>query len=406
MYGRFAVVALLLAAQTPVQLPFPDADLRRDVAETKSFAYFLGPSHLVSTGKVQMTNWTEDDQFLLYQTKEKDGYAVNVWNRKADRVQKILTRPEPCRIVPHAKGRCLWISYDDDNGGALLRYSYDNGRWESIMTVKGTVDVEPSPTSDAAMITVGDNDPALFYYGRGQTQEIKLPEKTGFRTDFTGGIPMVYTYVSRTQSALLVDPVSGMANATTKIPNVGPATPPLTVNQLRAKLGRNLINGFWLRDFQNEDPLNADTATNFLKALIASDVKGCSLGPGSTMIAYWDRYNVFVREIKSMPESEFTKLYADWEKKTLMDQSKQAALAITIYSADADDMLPLNNGSLESVYPYAKDSSIFDNFQYVLNGQSMGSINNPGGTVMGRISGRYGRAIAYADGHVVWEPRP
>lgn len=87
-----------------------------------------------------------------------------------------------------------------------------------------------------------------------------------------------------------------------------------------------------------------------------------------------------------------------------MNQAKQVATAMMIYSSDYDDVFPLNSGWEDVVLPYIKDRGMLTGFTYSLNGNVMTSIDNVASTMLGSVDTPYGRAVAYADGHVKWVP--
>jgi hypothetical protein len=80
---------------------------------------------------------------------------------------------------------------------------------------------------------------------------------------------------------------------------------------------------------------------------------------------------------------------------------KQVALAAMMYSADNDDMLP--SGNIESVLmPYTKNEELFKGVQWVFPGGSQREIEKPAETPIAHLDLPWGRATAYADGHVTW----
>jgi hypothetical protein len=95
-------------------------------------------------------------------------------------------------------------------------------------------------------------------------------------------------------------------------------------------------------------------------------------------------------------------------KQRAMTNGKQAALAAIIYSADYDDVLPISGGQAkDALMPYLKDAGILGHVVWTnLTGQNMTGIKDPSQTELGYYPGPGGRAVIYADGHVVWKPDP
>jgi prepilin-type processing-associated H-X9-DG protein len=89
-------------------------------------------------------------------------------------------------------------------------------------------------------------------------------------------------------------------------------------------------------------------------------------------------------------------------KAVAISDAKQVALAALMYAADYDDVLPANLGG-ELLEPYLKNGSIFDGFVFVFGGGDLKKVADPASTVLGYKDGPGGRAVAYLDGHVVWE---
>lgn len=426
MLSRVAASLLLVQAQ----LPFPDVDLRRDVTETDGFAYILGPAKPIGSGKVERLDWAQDDSALCAQIKAKDGIAVSFWSRKNEKLVKALTTARPLSVEFQASAKCVWLfNSSNDEPSPVYRYQPDSAVLATIFDPRGRpVEVTPALTGDGAIITLAaqaGQKPAAFTYSGGRLSEVETPS----------GANQLYARIYRSKLVLEIYGGSGEGiyelDLTTGKP-VGKADAgagEFTVGDLPyvitkvAKTEGAQIPTQWLgiRRFDKASSQSelGDRSTYtvevkngkhmpepaYMTALIASDAKGVRIGPAKSALAYWDRSNLFIREIKTMPIDAFLKLYNEWEEKTLSEQAKQVGVAMQIYSADADDLLPQSTGNLDMLFPYAKDPSIFAGFQYSMNGQSLGDIKNPGGTELGRMNGRSGRAIVYADGHVVWERR-
>ncbi len=426
MLSRFAASLLLVQAQ----LPFPDVDLRRDVTETDGLAYILGPAKPIGSGKVERLDWASDDSALCAQIQTKDGTAVSFWNRKSEKLAKVLTTPRPLAVEFQASAKCAWLfNNSNDEPSPVYRYQTDSARLTPIFDPRDRqVDVTPALAGDGAIITVaaqGGQKPAAFTYSGGKISEVETP----------AGVQQLYARIYRNKLVLEIHggasdgiyeldlstgrsigkaepgdsefPVGDHPYVVTKVAKTEGVQIPtqwLAVRRLQKASSESRLGDRWVITEEVKNGKHMPEPA-YMTAMISSDAKGVRLGPGKTALAYWDRSNIFVREIKTMPIDAFLKLYNEWEEKALSDQAKQVGIAMQIYSADADDLLPQSTGNLDMLFPYAKDPGIFSGFQYSMNGQNLGDIKDPSGTALGRINGRSGRAIVYADGHVVWERR-
>ena len=121
-------------------------------------------------------------------------------------------------------------------------------------------------------------------------------------------------------------------------------------------------------------------------------------------VAYAKRGGVYVCPFEPVDADYLKKIVATRAKLQAMNKAKQVAVALIIYGADYDDILPPNGNWKDSVYPYLKNRDMTNGFNYILDGQNMTGIDEPANMEMGSIDTPYGRAIAYVDGHVKWVP--
>lgn len=112
---------------------------------------------------------------------------------------------------------------------------------------------------------------------------------------------------------------------------------------------------------------------------------------------------VLVRPMVRMPKDQFLKALLVAQKTRTMSNAKQVGVAIMIYSADFDDVLP--SGPLDDkIDPYLKNRALLRGFVYTFSGGDISQIDKPAETELGFMPGPGGRAILYADGHVKWRP--
>lgn len=140
-------------------------------------------------------------------------------------------------------------------------------------------------------------------------------------------------------------------------------------------------------------------------AKISSDGSSGVLSPDEKWLAYISNGSAFVRRIQRYEKDAFLKDLQELLKKRAMEEARTAALALLMYSADYDDNLPSPDSDWrKSLDPYLKDSGSLDRFIY--NGRgNVGKMENPSTTELGYVDTGFGRAIAYADGHVVWSSK-
>lgn len=422
MVARVAFCAVLLQTQ----FPFPDVDFRRDVAETEKEAFFLGPAKHAFGGKVVDAEFSPDDQTLGFVTESKDGHSVYTWRRATGKATKILDLKEKANLSFQESAGALWIgpNWDRSYLGPIYRHDLRSGRTTIVFDGEGG-QIYPGYTGDGALIVIDtpQEKKALAYYSGGQVLSITLPPGVNsVEPTWEWGVPAVYLQGDKTN--FLPDPYTvnlqtgALGPVVTGQPKqIGMPRVDLQLTFGKGKVGTNTVSGHWIQEmgknavsipsFYSQRPASfpAKNRDDTFRGLIAVDQNSARLAPKYTAVAYWDRHNLFVREVKSMPIDKFNELFAQYEKDTLTEQAKQVSTSMQIYSADSDDIFPTNDGTMDRLFPYAKDSSIFDNFQYSLGSQHRDSIKNPGETVLGRINGRNGRAIVYVDGRVIWDPK-
>ena len=121
-------------------------------------------------------------------------------------------------------------------------------------------------------------------------------------------------------------------------------------------------------------------------------------------VAYAKRGGAYILPFEPVDIDWLNKMMATKAKLQAMNKAKQIGVALMIYSADYDDMLPLNTDWQNSVDPYLKNRDMLNGFNYILNGNDLTKLDNPQNTMLGSFDTPYGRAVVYADGHVKWEP--
>jgi hypothetical protein len=79
-------------------------------------------------------------------------------------------------------------------------------------------------------------------------------------------------------------------------------------------------------------------------------------------------------------------------------------IALMLYAADMDEVLPNGENFVNRLTPYIKDRKMIAAFNYTYAGGPMDQIKDIANTELGFTMGPGGRAIVYADGHAKWVP--
>jgi hypothetical protein len=198
---------------------------------------------------------------------------------------------------------------------------------------------------------------------------------------------------------LLVDPMTGaLEDVIGPVPTYTPAQDASDVSVVREvteapSTTSPSFQTWWLR---------STTKSESEQALVAANGYGAQLPPGERYVAYVVEGALFTRQIVELSLDQYRQMKESASKAVAISDAKQVALAALMYAADYDDVLPANLGG-ELLEPYLKNGSIFDGFVFVFGGGDLKKVADPANTVLGYKDGPGGRAVAYLDGHVVWE---
>jgi hypothetical protein len=140
------------------------------------------------------------------------------------------------------------------------------------------------------------------------------------------------------------------------------------------------------------------------RALVVGDFNEADLAPDGSAVAYITQGLAVVRPITTADRSAYEQALKAEEKTRLLSQAKQVAVAILIHSADNDDNLISNKVDVaHELEPYVRNKSLLEGLVYTFSGGSASDIGAPAETELGYVPGAGGRAVIYADGHVVWK---
>jgi hypothetical protein len=142
-------------------------------------------------------------------------------------------------------------------------------------------------------------------------------------------------------------------------------------------------------------------------AFLAADVSSVSMSPTEDSVFYVSQGIGYVRSLVRLPRDLFEKMLAAADRRKVMSNTKQAVTALLMYTMDNDDKMPMKEEDiLGLLYPYTKDGEVLRGFVYTFAGGDITKLSDPAGTEIGYMEGAGGRAVAYADGHVIWKANP
>ena len=157
------------------------------------------------------------------------------------------------------------------------------------------------------------------------------------------------------------------------------------------------INALWL---ETADPDSQN------RLLLAGDATSGLVNRSMDCASYISQGALFVRPISELPKSRFDEALLVYQHTQVMQGARQSGLALIMYAADYEDVLPNNRENLLAILgPYMKDPSMLLNFVYTYPGGPLTAMANPAETQIGYVDGTDGRAIVYGDGHTVWRPK-
>ncbi len=235
--------------------------------------------------------------------------------------------------------------------------------------------------------------------GDGRPAEKFLWHKAAQRIYLTGQVRINEKFADR---YALMDFENGNSMVVAK-PNIPAETKPeleysLVKGSTQSKESENIANlsAAWI--------VAKDKGENS-SALVASDVDVMSLAPLGNAVFYTTKGVATIRLLASLPkELALNAMQAALRTKILSD-CKQVGLALMMYGADNDDMLPSASGDwANAIGPYLRNNSIMDGFVYTFGGGNMADVKDRASTELGYKIGPGGRAVTYADGHVKWIP--
>lgn len=205
----------------------------------------------------------------------------------------------------------------------------------------------------------------------------------------------------RERTHYLVDPLAVAAAPASEKPPLHTWQPPahglevaLVSGELQAGEGKARIRSAWLVGKKG-------------RVLICADVQTADVSPAGDAVWYISQGAAWVAPLRKLSRQQYDALYREKVQETAVSYAKQIGLALLMYVQDYDETFPPNVDVQSALLPYLKDDRFFNlpgtNFFYLMNMESLASIEKPTETMVGYIQTPYGRAVIWADGHVTWQ---
>jgi len=131
-----------------------------------------------------------------------------------------------------------------------------------------------------------------------------------------------------------------------------------------------------------------------------------AVSPLNRFLAVRTSNMVGVREFGTIPPEQFREVQIGAEKQELIHLAKVIGTGILICAMDFDDVLPPAESWKELLVPIVKFRTGLDRFEFLLPGKAIQEIEEPSSTPMGKIKGKHGYVLVYADSHVRWFANP
>ncbi len=157
--------------------------------------------------------------------------------------------------------------------------------------------------------------------------------------------------------------------------------------------------------------LESPVPSEMPRALVVADADRAHFSPDGAAVLYVSEGAAWAVPLERRPKAEVLAAIREAQKAVTISNAKQLGLALIMYSQDYDDRLPPSGDSVKNaLLPYLKNESLFQNpatggdeFVFSYDGGPLNSLSDPSRTLMGFLNGPGGRAVIYADGHVMWE---
>lgn len=411
------VLAIVVLAQGP-QLTAELLSLRQsDILPADEGGFVLLPSTLAMAKDVRKVFLSPSGSAVLA-TKQAHGEgspeSLCWWDDKSKKERQLLL----------AADEDLEVEWMSDSSGAFvthlvqpaethtdyamreLYFVSSSGQATRLFAPSKTLfTIDPCPSGKVALIRVyGEASDGYFLaYG---TRMVRLqlnapPELDGGFDLFWGARGLAaFGHQRRARFWFYIDPQTGQMSRSSVEIERQEVNPPLFNTISRPVPGTDLE--------QHSLVLREDQKISWVpdrSAVICADASWSDVSASGSTAAYLHSGYLFVRKIRAVKSGELEAIREEIEKRELISVGKEVGIAVMIYLADNDDRFPLADSFNDSLHPYIKSQETLLRFEYALNGEDAVEIEDPDKKVVGYVPGKYGRAVVYADSHVIWEPK-
>lgn len=418
--------ALGVMLWTPAQQSPPSL---RHVVFVGRDVVFVAPRQMVAPPQVAMAEWSPSGRYLVavtVQARWKDwqsepevlGWVATVWDNARQQAKQVgkgaagdqleqfhwLGRSESAvALVLHRIGP----PEEEQFQRLLVLLNAPQASLKTLTTVSAEVDLVVSPVAPIAIL-VGTGAVRLLRADGTLSDSIPLPVdvtnalRYGKREWSRDGRQLFWQDLPNGEWHVL-DLTTGTVTPSASPPQ-GQRQPAEQPQALRIRvMGQAVGTG----EYQ------AQTKALWLegeksRALVCADVEFAKLSPRGDAVFYVTQGAGFVAPLLRAPREVYEQARREAEQTAIIANAKQIALALLMYVQDYDERFPPGNMDIQSVLmPYVKNEMIFNfpgtNFVYLMDGQTLQSIDRPAETMVGYIQAPGGRAVIWADGHVTWQ---
>jgi hypothetical protein len=431
------MVALwLLALQTPNLALLPtDVDFLNDVVCYQDKAYLLrAPIHLASS----VTYAAEHEGALFFERNEPNVGLLKPNPRRSGLYRFDPGAEKPVALMEFAErkttfggvfsGRVLGLTVQvraDEQGQAvgtvhLLRYSLKDRRGDSLALPFPSAEAYLEGTVTSPYLSMGTENRSYLTRMDGKGW---IAEGEGFWTSTDGSVYR-RTMVGNTLVSERMDPKTGIfSKAEITDWSANGQWEFSTARRLRvvpSESAEPVLAPDWKVSRESRSSGISPSTVNRKEAwVVTMDPKGPNRVAVSwdtnevfrvknAGVAYIEKGHLFFRPMMTMDRNQFERLASLMEAAALTRNAKQMSIAIQLYAADNDDNFPPAAGFQDALMPYVKNSDTFLGFEFTPpNGvTNINKVADPANTPIGRIQGRFGTAVAMADGSVRWVKNP
>jgi prepilin-type processing-associated H-X9-DG protein len=436
-------IAMVIAAGAPRFDTPPDV---ANAVVADKFAYVLGEPFSIISGKSVQMEWRGDGKKLLIVRERSDlrthapiGADVVVWDSNSKQTRTLWTSKKAGQLVDNLvwmgnSNRIVGQIADGESTGAIIAFDVDSGTSKNIGDFGANVMLFGSANVPYVLIDKfsrergNPNELSLMDVSFNVRKFTSLPPRTGFPEWSSDGKKILFTSFAREPKGgelpigtYSIDLLGGnpqkvgdldfdssqeialkVVDAATSVRSTDPRTEMLLDSQVKTTGPRPTPVPKFTRSWALSGLVLIPTDGTESAALITADGRDPVLATSLTGVAYNSQGSVMARSITRIDLASYLTLKAAADRQAAMMNSKMASLALVMFSADMDGSFPQQSGWADTVMPYSRDRNVLANFNYTFAGGTIPE-GKESETMLGFSQGPGGRAIAYADGHVVWE---